>query len=147
MMDENSGSRDSWLLCRAGTHLCALPLAHILEVMRPLPVEPLADAPAFLRGIAVIRGAPVAVIDLGRLLGQAKTAPARLVTVRVGGRILALAVAEVLAVRRDGELGPHGAVPLLREVARESVSTIGTLDSEALLFLEELRVVAQAVPA
>lgn len=115
--------------------------------MRPLPVEPLADSPAFLRGIAVIRGAPVAVLDLGRLLGQAKTAPARLVTVRAGGRILALAVAEVLGVRRDDEVGSHATVPLLRDVAQESVSTIGTLDSEALLFLDGLRIVAQGVPA
>jgi purine-binding chemotaxis protein CheW len=146
-MDGKSGSRSSWLLCRAGVHLCALPLAHVIEVMRPLAVEPLADAPAFLRGIAVIRGAAVPVLDLGRLLGQAKTAPARFVTVRIGERVLALAVAEVLAVRREEEVGPHAAVPLLREAAQESVSTIGTLDSEALLFLEGLRVVAQGVPA
>jgi len=147
MMDGKSGSQDSWLLCRAGSHLCALPLAHVVEVMRPLPVEPLADAPAFLRGISVVRGAPVAVIDLGHLLGQAKTAPTRLVTVRVGGRVLGLAVAEVIAVRREDEVGPHAAVPLLGQVAHDAVSTIGTLDSEVLLFLEELRVLAEGVPA
>jgi purine-binding chemotaxis protein CheW len=146
-MNGKSGTRKSWLLCRAGAHLCALPLDHVLEVMRPLPVEPLADAPAFLRGIAVIRGAPVPVLDLGQLLGQAKTAPARLITVRIGGRVLALAVAEVLDVRRDDEIGSHAAVPLLREAAQESVSTIGALDSQVLLFLEGLRVVAQSVPA
>lgn len=124
-----------------------MPLAHILEVMRPLPLETLADAPAFLRGLSVIRGAPVPVIDLGQLLGQAKTPSARLVTVRVGGRILGLAVAEVLGVRRADAVGPHSAVPFLREAAQEVVSTIGALDSEALLFLEELRVLAQVVPA
>ena len=111
-----------------------------------LPVEPLADAPAFMQGLAVIRGAPVAVVDLGRLLGQAKTAPARIVTARVGGRILGLSVTNVLGVRRADEVGPHAAVPLLREAAREAVSTIGALDSEALLFLDGLRVVAEAVP-
>lgn len=112
-----------------------------------LPVEPLAGAPAFLRGIAVIRGAPVPVLDLGRLLGQARATPARIVTVQAGGRILGLAVAEVLDVRREDEVGSHGAVPLLREAAQEVVSTIGSLDSEALLFLEELRVLAGKVPA
>jgi len=119
----------------------------VIEVMRPLAVAPLADAPAFLRGLSVIRGAPVAVIDLGHLLGQTRTAPTRLVTVRAGGRVLGLAVAEVIAVRRDDEVGPHAAVPLLGQVAQESVSTIGTLDSEALLFLAELRVLAEKVPA
>jgi purine-binding chemotaxis protein CheW len=145
-MDGKSSSQLSWLLCRAGSHLCALPLAHIVEVMRPLPVEPLVDAPAFLRGLSVIRGAPVAVIDLGHLLGQTKTAPTRLVTVRVGGRVLGLAVAEVIAVRREDEVGLHGPVPLLGQVAHEAVSSIGALDSEALLFLEELRVLAERVP-
>lgn len=114
--------------------------------MRPLPIEPLAGAPAFVRGLSVIRGSPVAVIDLGQLLGQTKTAPARLVTLRVGGRILGLAVAEVQGVRRADEVGPYSAVPLLREAAQEVVSAIGSLDSEALLFLEEMRVLAQAVP-
>lgn len=146
-MDSKVSSRESWLLCRAGSHLCALPLAQVLEVMRPLPIEPLADAPAFLRGLAVIRGAPVAVIDLGQLLGQARTAPTRLITVRIGQRVLALAVTEVLAVRRGDEVGAHAAVPLLRQAAQEAVSSIGALDSEALLFLEGLRVVAQAVPS
>lgn len=146
-MNGKGGSQNSWLLCRAGSHLCALPLAHVLEVMRPLPVEPLADAPAFLRGLSVIRGAPVPVLDLGRLLGQAKTTPARLITVRIGDRVLGLAVAEVISVRREDEVGPHAAVPLLREVAQDSVSTIGALDSEALLFLGELRVLAEGVPA
>jgi purine-binding chemotaxis protein CheW len=146
-MDGNSGLRDSWLLCRAGAHLCALPLAHILEVMRPLPLETLADASAFVTGLSVIRGIPVPVLDLGQLLGQAKTAPARLVTIRVGERVLGLAVGEVLGVRRADEVGDHSAVPLLREAAREIVSSIGSLDSQALLFLEELRVLAQMVPA
>lgn len=146
-MNGKGGSRDSWLLCRAGSHLCALPLAHLIEVMRPLPVEPLADAPAFMHGLSVIRGTPVPVLDLGRLLGQTKSSPTRLVTVRAGGRVLALAVTEVMAVRREDQIGPHAPVPLLREVARESVSTIGALDSEALFFLEELRVLAEGVPA
>ena len=146
-MDGNGGPQESWLLCRAGSRLCALPLAAVVEVMRPLPVEPVIDAPAFLNGLSVIRGAPVAVIDLGHLLGQPDAAPARLITVRVGGRVLGLAVAEVRGVRRADQVGPHAAIPLLREAAHEIVSTVGSLDSETLLFLEELRVLAQAVPS
>jgi purine-binding chemotaxis protein CheW len=139
--------QESWLLCRAGSHLCALPLAQILEVMRPLPIEPLAEAPAFMRGIAVIRGGPVAVIDLGHLLGQTRTKPARFVTTRVGGRILGLAVTEVLGVRRDDQIGSHAPVPLLREAAREAVSSIGALDSEALLFLDKLQLLMEKIPS
>ena len=138
-MVDGNGIQLPWLLCRAGPHLCALPLEQIAEVMRPLPFEPLADAPPFVRGVAVIRGAPVPVIDLARLLGQAKSAVTRLITVRAGGRLLALAVGEVLGLKSDQEAGAKNMVPLLREVAQDSVSTIGTLDSEALLFLNTLR--------
>ncbi len=145
-MNGNDHNQESWLLCRAGSHLCALPLAQILEVMRPLPIEPLAEAPAFIRGIAVIRGAPVAVLDLGHLLGQTRTKPSRFVTARVGGRTLGLAVTEVMGVLREDQIGAHAAVPLLREAAGEAVSTIGSLDSEALLFLDKLQLLMEGVP-
>jgi purine-binding chemotaxis protein CheW len=143
-MDASPGS---WLLCRAGAHLCAVPLVRILEVMRMMPVEPVADAPVFLRGISVIRGAPVAVIDLGRLLGQARTAPTRIITVHIDGRTLGLAVTEVVGVRGEAEVGAHAPVPLLRQAAAESISTIGTLDGEMLLFLDGLQALAESVPA
>jgi purine-binding chemotaxis protein CheW len=143
-MIDGNGIQLPWLLCRAGPHLCALPLEQVIEVMRPLPTEPLADSPPFVRGVAVIRGGPVPVIDLARLLGQAKSAPARLITVRTGGRVLALAVGEVLGLKRDEETGSKNMVPLMREAAKESVSAIGTLDSEALLFLTTLRLLPEA---
>ena len=146
-MVEGNGVQRPWLLCRAGPHLCALPLEQIVEVMRPLPTEPLADSLPFLRGVAVIRGAPVPVIDLARLLGQSKAAINRLITVRTGGRILALAVGEVIGLRRDEEAGAKSAVPLMREAAQESVSAIGALDSEALLFLSTLRLLPEGKAA
>jgi len=145
-MNEKSGFQDSWLVCRAGSHLCALPLGQTLEVMRLLAIEPLADAPAFLRGLAVIRGAPVPVLDLARVLGQARTTVERIVTIRAGGRVLGLAVAEVVGVRRRDEIGPHAPVPLLRAAAQDAISSIGTLDSEVLLFLEGLKLL-EGVPA
>jgi len=146
-MNEKNENQESWLLCRAGSHLCALPLTQISEVMRLLPIEPLAEAPPFMRGIAVIRGAPVAVLDLGQLLGQARTAPTRLVTARTGGRTLGIAVTEVIGVRRPGQLGSRAAVPLLREAAKEAVTAIGALDSEALLFLGNLQLLVEGVAA
>lgn len=147
-MVDGNGVQLPWLLCRAGPHLCALPLEQILEVMRPLPTEALADAPPFVRGVAVIRGVPVPVIDLARLLGQSKAALTRYVTVRAGGdRILALAVGEVLGLKRDDEAGTRTMVPLMREAAQESVAAIGALDSEALLFLTTLRLLPEGKAA
>jgi len=146
-MNEKNEFQESWLLCRAGSHLCALPLTQISEVMRLLPIEPLAEAPPFMRGIAVIRGVPVAVLDLGRLLGQARTAPTRLITARAGGRVLGIAVAEVIGVRRTDQLGSRTTVPLLREAAKEAVTAIGALDSEALLFLGNLQLLVEEMAA
>ncbi len=115
--------------------------------MRPLPSETLADAPLFLRGVAVIRGHPVPVIDLARLLGQAKSIPTRFITVRTGGRILALAVGEVLGLKRDEETASRALIPLMREAARDSIAAIGSLDSEALLFLTTLRLLPESEAA
>ncbi len=107
--------------------------------MRPLPTETPADAPLFLRGVAVIRGNPVPVIDLARLLGQAESIPTRFVTVRTDGLILALAVGEVLGLTRDAETGNRASIPLMREGAQDSNAAIGSLDHQALLLLTTLR--------
>jgi purine-binding chemotaxis protein CheW len=74
------------LLTRVGARLCAVPLAHAVETMRLLQVSPLADAPSFVRGLTIIRGVAVPVVDLGALLGEPATAVTRLVLVRVDER-------------------------------------------------------------
>ena len=51
MLDRASAS----LICRVGDLLCAVPLALVGETMRPLPVEPLAGVPSYVRGVAIIR--------------------------------------------------------------------------------------------
>ena len=45
--------------------LAALPLEHVVETMRPLPVEPLGDAPRFILGLSIVRGEPIPVVDVG----------------------------------------------------------------------------------
>src|ERR1035437_4647165 len=88
------------LVIRTGTHICALSLIDVVETMRPRPVEPLAGAPEAERGLSIIRGAPVPVIDLGTLLGDGEDSlPTRFVTVRTGERKVALSVAAVLGIR------------------------------------------------
>jgi hypothetical protein len=53
-----------WLISRVQSRLCALALESVLETMRPLPIEPLAGVPEFVRGLPVIRGTPLPVIAL-----------------------------------------------------------------------------------
>ena len=75
------------LLCRVGTHFCALPIEHVSETMRPLSVVPLAGTPAFVFGLSIIRGSPVPVIDAGQLVGvTGQRRPARFVTIKVNRR-------------------------------------------------------------
>lgn len=128
------------LVIRAAGHTCALALADVVEVMRPLPAKSVAGAPAAVLGLSIIRGQPVPVIDLGSLLGSPSASPfMRFVTIRLGERRAALGVDAVLGIR---ELGPEVLAdlpPLLREAQGELVEGIGTLDSELLLVLRAAR--------
>jgi purine-binding chemotaxis protein CheW len=145
-IDKRSGSvdgaHDVWLLCRTGSSLCALPLVRVVEIMRVLPMDIIAGAPSFVLGLSIIRGAPTPIVDTALLFGGRTTAAKRLVSVRVGARLVALAVDEVLGVRsieRDADPLP----PLLREAAGETISAIGRLDAELLLFLSMARIVPE----
>jgi purine-binding chemotaxis protein CheW len=133
--------RNFWLLCRAGSARYALPLEHVVEIMRILPIEPIAGAPLYVRGLSIIRGTPTPVVDTA-LLCSGCTAPAhRLVTVRAGTGIIALAVNSVLGVRsiKTGEALP----PLLRDAVSHVVAAIGRLDAELLLFLGTARIIPE----
>jgi len=143
------------LVCRVGSRLCALPVEHVIETMRPLPVEPMAGAPRFVRGLSVIRGVPTPVVDAARLLGvteeesdlaAAPAAGGRFVTLRAGERPVALAVDAVLTVRALAEPSLHELPPLLRDAATDVVSAVSVLDAELLLVLRAARLVPGDLP-
>lgn len=137
---------DVHLLCRVGTRYCALPLACVVETMRPLQVEPLVGMPSFVRGVSVIRGALVPVVDAGALLGPADGAPRRrFVTIRSGDRLVALAVDEVLSVHELPRAALQELPLLVREASAEVVSALGTLDKELLLVLHAAHLVPEDV--
>jgi purine-binding chemotaxis protein CheW len=130
------------LFCRVRERLCALPVAHVVETMRPLAIEPLAAMPAFVRGLARIRGAAVPVVDAGALLGARDEARfTRFVTVRAGERRVALAVEEVLGVRELAAAALQDLPPLLREAGEALVAAVGSLDTGLLVVLHAARIV------
>lgn len=144
-MSDSKSERDYWLLCRVGAPLCALPLSAVVETMRPLPVEPLAGMPSFVRGLSVIRGAPVPVVDAGALLGTGEASrPTRFVTLRAGERRVALAVEEVIGIRALPPDSLEALPPLLRDASAEVVSLVGTLDAELLVVLGQGKIVPDA---
>lgn len=136
----------AWLLCRAGRRLCALPLDHVVETMRPLPIERITGAPQLVLGLSVVRGSPIPVLDIGALFGEPATDPRRIVTVSTGGRLVALAVEQVIGVRSIQPDALDDLPPLLKDAAGEVVSAIGRLDSDLLLFLSATRLLPEDMP-
>lgn len=125
----------SALVCGVGGRLCAIPIQFVEETMRPLPLVALAGMPPFVRGIAVIRGLPTPVVDLGGLLGLDDASPGRFVTVRAGERTVALAVARVVGVRDVAHLAASPLPPLLGETPAQWVEAVAALDAELLFVL------------
>lgn len=124
--------------------VCALPIEHAVEVMRPQPVHALAGAPAPVLGMAMIRGAPVPVIDAARLLGLAARGQVnRFLTVTVGARRVSLGVKDIRGVRTLSAASYGALPPLLRDAGTESLAAMGALDDELLLVLQTGRLIPE----
>jgi purine-binding chemotaxis protein CheW len=144
---------DRFLLCRVGSHIAALDVRDVWETLRPLPIEPLTGAPTFVLGLAIVRGFPMPVVDVNRLLGSSVSSstalispsPARFVSLKLGDRRAALAVDAVLEIRAltGGMLADIP--PLLGEAGADLVSVIGALDARLLLVLEAARLIPDSV--
>ena len=135
------------LIVMIGTRACAIPLLHVAETMRPLPVEPVAGMPDFVQGVSVIRGTPIPVVDLAALLENRGSSPThgRFVTVKVGERRVALGVDRVVGVKnldpaRTGELPP-----LFRNSNAGLIEAIGASDAQLLFVLCAARLVPEEV--
>lgn len=132
----SQGAARNWVLCREGRRYLALPAAHVVETMRPLPTQPVNNVPPFVVGLAVVRGAVVPVVDAGILFGTEGGTARRWVTLAVGQRGVALAVESVETFCELDERDFAAVPPLLAGVSQDMVVAIGTLDAELLLVLE-----------
>lgn len=137
---------DRVLLCSAQTSSFALPLAHVLETMRPLPVQPILGSPPFVRGLAIVRGEPVPVVDLASLMGGGRGSPRRWVIVRAGAPATVLEVDRILGIHTlsDGVL--RDLPPLLQNTDTEVISAMGALDAQLLLLLDQSRLLPDGLP-
>jgi purine-binding chemotaxis protein CheW len=134
-MNGKEARRTKALIVTLQSRVCALPLSQVIETMRPLPVEPIAGVPSFVRGVAIIRGIPTPVVDLGAMLGAPCEEMQRFVTVRCADKQVALCVNTVLDVRNLEEATIQELPPLLRGASKDVVEMIGTLDEQFLMIL------------
>lgn len=125
--------------------MVAVRLADVVETMRPLAIEPLTGAPAFVLGVSIIRGAPVPVVDAGALVGAGPSPCRRLVALRVDRRAVALGVDDVVGVRAIAGPTLRDLPPLLGEARADGIASLGSLDRELLLVLHAARILPEAV--
>lgn len=138
-------SQQAALLCGVGAHSCALPLAHVVEIMRPLPLLPLPGAVPCVLGMAVVRGSAVPVVDVRILLGAPRGhAPRRFVALSLGARRAVLAVDGVAGVVRLDLSSLAELPPLAGAIAADVIAAIATLDAALLLVLRTARLVPEA---
>jgi len=124
-----------------GQEAYALETSCIREVLRPKEITPLPGTPAFLAGIANLRGQILAVLDLRHFFGLAAAADTALSRVIVLGRervefgVLADAVHEVALLRTDAIADTPGSVSgAAREYVRGvTAGAMILLDGAALL--------------
>jgi purine-binding chemotaxis protein CheW len=123
------------LIVRAHDRAYAVPLAAIIETMRPRPMDPLAGVPPFVRGLAMIRGVPTPIVGLAELLGMPADVAGRWVALRAGARQVALAVESVIAIRDLAHDVLHALPPLLDSAAKETIDLLAVADAELLMVL------------
>ncbi len=144
---DRSAAGELAIIAQVRTRHCAFFASDVTEVMRPLPIEGLANVPRFVLGLSIIRGAPTPVIDAGALLGEdpARAQPRRLVVMRVAERRVALAVEGVLGVRTLARETLLALPPLLQHATDEAVAAVSTLDAQLLTVLGDTHLVPPAV--
>jgi purine-binding chemotaxis protein CheW len=140
---EHNDSITDWLLCRDGAHQFALPVPHVIETMRMLPIKSLAGAPPMVRGICIIRGAPTPVVDSALMFNEPPTQSERLVTVRTGKRTIAFAAQAVLGVQTIGADALERLPPLLSNV--QTIAAMRALDGELVFLLQTARIIPDDV--
>src|SRR5882672_396340 len=142
----NKADSNLTLAIRVGARICAVPISDVTEIMRSLPIEPWNGAPDVVRGLSIIRGAPVPVVDLGMLLGASSSClSTRFVAIRVGERRVALAVDAVLGFREFASELRTQMPPLLSDARTEMVEAVGALDTELFMVLKACSIVPETV--
>ena len=134
-MAASDSSGNQLLIVNAAGRLCGVPIGSVLEILRPVAIQELAGLPAYLCGLAVIRGQPTAVVDVSTVLtGLSDGRIGRYLSMRSEGRPFALRVEAVLGIR-EVDRRAFRDLPELIEPARDLVAGVLALGTELLTVL------------
>jgi purine-binding chemotaxis protein CheW len=130
----------------------AVPLANVTEIERPLELTPVPNVPAWVLGVANLRGDIISVVDLRAFLGLepgAVTPATRLLMARTrqGEMAASLVVDQVSGIRylSSDQFSPPTApiedqvAPYIRGMAEYANSMLVVLNLERLLLAPEMR--------
>ncbi len=132
--DAPSGTRVLIVGLRSGA--CALPLADVIEIMRPRTIEAVDCDLPFVQGVCIIRGLLTPVVNLNELLGMPGGPSQRFVTIRLGDRQVALSVDGVTGIRDFDALTLQEIPPLLAGISKDVLDAVGTVDEKMLMVLK-----------
>ena len=135
------------LVVMVGTRACAIPLHHVVETMRPLPIQSVAGMPNFVRGVSVVRGTPTPVVDLKALLENSENSLSygRFVSLKLEERRVVIGVDSVVGLKHLDSAQLGELPPLLRDVNTGLIESFGTRDAELLLVLRAAHIVPDEV--
>ena len=135
------------LVVMVGTRACAIPLHHVAETMRPLPIQSVAGVPNFVRGVSVIRGTPTPEVDLKALLENSENSLSygRFVSLKLEERRVVIGVDSVVGLKHLDSAQLGELPPLLRDVNTDLIESFGTRDAELLLVLRTAHIIPDEV--
>ena len=122
-----------WVVCSCDGHWLAFPITSVREILPPRPFTRLPGTGAEVCGLIGLRGRLVTVLDAGAILGLTPSATRvehRLVLIEHEGRVIGMAVDEMVAVTRAAarELSLSKDAQAVFDIERDDVIGVGTLN-------------------
>ncbi len=133
-----SGSRIA-VVWTVGGRRYAFPLEAVIEVLRPVWVTPVPDAPEHVLGLIQLRHAVVPVFDLRARFDRVQSDfmyMNRFVIVSVGDRAVALVVDEVIDLVEFGDRDVHGRDAFATTTLPPVVAAVLSLDGQLVALLD-----------
>lgn len=123
------------ILFRLAERIGGIELDIVREILPPRPATRLPGAPTWVRGLVNVRGTVITVVDLvARLSGRPARADGPLMLIEHDGRVIAVAVDDVLEVR---PLPPEGWETPVGDLLPDGVVyAMGEIDGQTVLLLD-----------